>query len=131
VPIYRRTGFWSLLIIAAAAVVIAVRVESGSSGKPGPVAVTYEITGTGTADIHYYAGATRTVTLDRRSLPWHATVTVPGGFTGYSVTAKSNTLTTGTRLNCTITVAGTAISTDRASGTKSDVLCAGRGYLGP
>nr|WSY52322.1 hypothetical protein OG999_20835 [Streptomyces sp. NBC_00886] len=98
------------------------------AGKPEhrtPTApVTYEITGTGTADITYQARseAGKAVVVKAAALPWHKTVNVPLGRDPIvSITLGEN----GSPARCTLTIRGHYIQSATATGHFGRATCTG------
>jgi len=130
----RRPDRAGLLIAGAVLAACAGLVLYGvmDSGEPGSkpehrvptAAVTYEVTGTGTADISYQArnASGKAVVVKAAALPWRKTVPVPLGRNPIvNVVLGEN----GGQARCALAIRGRHVQSATASGTFGRATCTG------
>ncbi|MGW3170958.1 hypothetical protein [Streptomyces sp. NPDC001153] len=97
----------------------------GASHHPVPsAAVTYEVTGTGTADLTYQARSTsgKAVVVKAAALPWHKTVDVPLGKEPIvSIVLGAQ----GGQARCTLAIRGHHVQSATATGAFGRATCSG------
>ncbi|MBM0260850.1 MmpS family transport accessory protein [Micromonospora sp. 4G55] len=90
----------------------------------GRFAVTYEVTGQGTADVQYYDANGDFIRLDGVRLPWRKKIRTDDA--NRVIVIASKTDNDGRTIGCSTTVAGRAPVTDSVDGWGWQVTCAGR-----
>lgn len=129
-PVYRRVWFWVLMVIVVlfggCIAVVAGTGKAINDANNKKHTVVYTVTGSGTADITYFAfdnGNTGSSQVSDAQLPWTKTVTGSGLFNSYSVIALVGA--DGETVTCTLTVDGKKVSSNTASGALSSADCTG------
>ncbi|MCX5092406.1 hypothetical protein OOK36_26715 [Streptomyces sp. NBC_00365] len=105
-------------------------INTGSEGDGRPrhrtptAAVTYEVTGTGTADLTYQGHSTsgRAAVVNGARLPWHTTVEVP---LGQAPTISIVLGEHGGQARCSLAIRGHHVQSATATGTFGRAACAG------
>jgi hypothetical protein len=131
----KPTGDRTALLIAGAALaacggLVLYGVLNSGDGDKKPehrtptAAVTYEVTGKGTADITYQARSTsgEAVVVKAATLPWHKTVNVPlGKDPVVSIVLGEN----GGQARCALAIRGKHVQSATATGTFGRATCSG------
>lgn len=118
-------------ILAACAALVGYGITAGSGGdddkperKVPTAAVTYEVTGSGTADITYQARSEsgKAVVVEAATLPWRKTVAVPLGRQAVvSITLGEQ----GGKAHCAVAVRGRHVQGATAAGEFGRATCSG------
>ncbi|MGW0886122.1 hypothetical protein [Streptomyces sp. NPDC002671] len=129
----RRPGRAALYVAGAALTACAALIlygvlgTDGGDGKPKQhhvptAAVTYEVTGTGTADLTYqaYSETGKATVAQGAHLPWHKTVDVP---LGQDPTISIVLGEHGGTARCTLAIRGQHIQSATATGTFGRATC--------
>ena len=127
---YQRVWFWLLIVVAVgiascSALVIGAGVAVNNANQKQHTVV-YTVSGTGSADITYFAWDNNhggSADISNAPLPWTKTITGSGLFNSYSVIATVGP--NGGSASCSVTVDGNQVSTNTASGALSAATCTG------
>lgn len=131
--VFRRADRSGLLVAGAvlaacAGLVVYGVVDTGSDTKPErrtpTAAVTYEVTGEGTADITYQARSEtgKATVVKAATLPWRKSVDVP---LGQAPTVNIVLTEKGGQARCTLAVRGRHVQSATATGTFGRATCTG------
>jgi Mycobacterium membrane protein len=99
--------------------------DADASDKPGATAsVTYEVTGTGTADISFQARdkSGKATVVKAAALPWHRTVEVPFGRNPVVSVVLGQR---GGQASCSVTIRGRHVQSATATGEFGRATCSG------
>jgi hypothetical protein len=118
------------VLAACSGLVLYGVIDTGSDGDGKPrhrtptAAVTYEVTGTGTADLTYQGHSTsgKAAVVNGARLPWHTTVEVP---LGQAPTINIVLGEQGGQARCSLAVRGHHVQSATATGTFGRATCSG------
>ena len=119
----------ALLVLPVLALTACVPPNTGPAGNPAPpqqqapAEVTYEVTGTGTAQNITYGGNGGTSQQTNATLPWTVTDPAPQGFGFYSLTAMNGT--GAGEIRCRIKIGERLLVENVSSGQYAVVSCSG------